>query len=154
MKGYIAMTAAVLTALCCLAGCGASKSRDVSDIKVSVESVNNMTAEELKALFSGTWSTSVVFIDNQDGIDFDIDTYEFLEDGTGSYTPEEGEPETLSWTVTPNGDMEVLFEEKGEKSTLFEYISGNLVSLERDTGHTVETHLVKVFTGKEAEENQ
>ena len=58
----------------------------------------------------------------------------------------------LSWTVTPEGDLDVLFEEKGEKEILFEYISGNLVSLETEGGETVESHYVK--TGGILEEEE
>lgn len=155
MKKFIIRTAALLLPLLCTAGCGASGKAPTSDIIVSVESVNNMTDEELKNLFTGAWKTSVVFIDNQDGIQFDIDTYEFLEDGTGTYFPENGSPQALSWTVTTGGDMDVVFEENGEKDVLFEYISGNLVSLERIDGKTVETHLYKiVMDAKEIEEQK
>lgn len=151
MKKYTGMAAALLIAVCCMTGCGSPEKTSASDVKVSVESVNNMTEEELRGLYTGVWETSVVFINNQDGIQFDIDTYEFLEGGTGTYTPGNGEPEMLSWTVTPGGDLDVLFEEKGEKELLFEYISGNLVSLERDNGDTIETHLVKVLVESEEE---
>lgn len=152
MKKYISIAASALIILGFAAGCGSQENNNVSDIKVSVESVNNKTQEELEGIYAGKWLTSVVFINNQDGIQFDIDTYEFIEGGSGYYTPQDGKPEMLSWKVTPEGDLEVLFEEKGEKETLFEYISGNLVSLETVNGDTVETHLYKVGGALEDEE--
>ena len=152
MKKYLSIAASALIFLGCAAGCGNSGKKDSANVKVSVESVNNKTVEELQGLYTGTWETSVVFINNQDGIQFDIDTYEFIEGGSGYFTPQDGKPEMLSWTVTPEGDLDVLFEEKGEKEILFEYISGNLVSLETEGGETVESHYVK--TGGILEEEE
>lgn len=153
MKRYFCMTAVILMAMLTAAGCGNAAKKEASDVKVSVESVNKLSDEELHSLFQGTWETSVVFINNQDGIKFDIDKYVFKEDGTGTFTPYGGKTEMLSWTVSPDGDLEVLFEEKGEKVRVFEYISGNLVSLEKEDAGMVETHLVKAEeqnTGKAA----
>ena len=152
MKKYLSIAASALIFLGCASGCGNSGKKDSANVKVSVESVNNKTVEELQGLYTGTWETSVVFINNQDGIQFDIDTNEFIEGGSGYFTPQDGKPEMLSWTVTPEGDLDVLFEEKGEKEILFEYISGNLVSLETEGGETVESHYVK--TGGILEEEE
>lgn len=154
MKKYLSIAASALIFLGCASGCGNSGKKDSANVKVSVESVNNKTVEELQGLYTGTWETSVVFINNQDGIQFDIDTYEFIEGGSGYFTPQDGKPEMISWTVTPEGDLDVLFEEKGEKEILFEYISGNLVSLETEGGETVESHYVKTGGILEEEEGK
>ena len=153
MKKFISIAASALIILGCAAGCGNNGKKDTADVKVSVESVNNKTVEELQGLYTGIWETSVVFINNQDGIDFGIDSYEFIEDGTGTFTPQNGKPEAISWKVTPEGDLDVVFEEKGEKEILFEYISGNLVSLETNSGETVESHFVKIGGVTEEEED-
>ena len=101
MKRYFCMTAVILMAMLTAAGCGNAAKKEASDVKVSVESVNKLSDEELHSLFQGTWETSVVFINNQDGIKFDIDRYVFKEDGTGTFTPYGGKTEMLSWTVSP-----------------------------------------------------
>ena len=143
MKKYLSMTAILLAACICTVGCGKSDKGSTSSVKVSVESVNNKTVEELREIYQGAWETSVVFVDNHDGIAFDIDKYELEKDGSGSFMPQNGKKELLSWTVTPDGNLQVLFEEKGEKSIEFEYVSGNLVSLVQEDRGMVETHLIK-----------
>ena len=151
MKRYTCIAAALLFTLCFAAGCGKKEHTSPNDVKVSVESVNKMSTEELEGLYGGVWQTSVVFINNQDGIKFDIDKYEFLDDGTGTYTPQKGKAEKLTWSVDPEGDLNVVYKDRDDKKTRFEYISGNLVSLETDTGETVETHLVKTDSIKDEE---
>lgn len=143
MKRYIGAAAVMIMAFLCASGCGKSQSDSSSSVKVSVESVNNKTVEELKNLYKGTWEVSVVFVDNRDGIAFDADRYQFREDGTGYFIPQNSKRELISWTVTPDGDLQVLLEERGEKAMNFEYVGGNLVNFEKEDRGVVETHLSK-----------
>ena len=156
MKKYTAMTAAILMALLCMSGCGNADRDNSASVKVSVESVNNMTNDELRAVYQGTWEVSVVFVDNRDGIAFDVDKYKFNEDGTGTFTPQNGEQVQISWEVTPEGDLQVRYGENEDKIRNFEYVGGNLVNFEKEERGVVETHLAKTYdknTAPDAQKN-
>ncbi len=143
MKHKFAAAALILSVLCLAFGCGNKKAEN-TNVKVTVEAVNRMSDEELENLYQGKWQTSIVFVDNTEDTLCETDTYEFLEDGTGSYTPEKGEAEIISWKISVDGDLEVLFEEKGEKLRTFECVSGNLVSHEKEERGMVDTYLIKL----------
>ena len=143
MKRYFVTAAALLLVLSGAAGCGNKQTTDSAPVKVSVESINNKTVDELKLLYQGTWEVSVVFVDNHDGIQFDFDRYKFKEDGTGLFIPQNSKHEDIKWAVTPEGDLEITYTERDGKVSDFEYVGGNLVNFEKEDRGVVETHLAK-----------
>ena len=143
MKKQAIMVAVMLTALLCASGCGKPADTTSSPVKVTVEAVNNKSLEELHSIYEGTWEVSVVFVDNHDGIQFDADKYQFKEDETGSFIPKNGKREKISWSVTPDGDLKIVFEEREGKTQRYEYVGGNLVNFEKEDRGVVETHLAK-----------
>ena len=143
MNKFIGFAAASLMALLCVTGCGSGKENNSSSVKVSVEAVNNKTLDELHRRYQGTWEVSVVCVDNHDGIKFDIDRYKFNEDGTGLFIPQNSKREDVSWSVTPEGDLQVIYKDQGDKTVEFEYVGGNLVSSVKEDRGIVETHLAK-----------
>ncbi len=144
--------AAVLTV--CGASCG---SRPVSNsgIKASVETVNNLLMNELKTNTTGKWETAREYLDGReiDKTEINCSRYELAADGSGFWWDADGNKQQVSWEVTSDGGVRLLYEEMGELTEYYDYMGCDLVMKKQTNEGTLDIYLAKVtkFTEKGAE---
>ena len=143
-------TAAVLAV--CGASCG-SRSVSNSGIKASVETINNVPVKERKAQTAGKWETNREYLNGRerDKADITYNRYELAADGSGIYWDADDNKQQISWEVTPDGGVEILYEEQGELTEYYDFLGCDLVTKKSAEEGTLDIYLAKVnkFTPKE-----
>ena len=146
-------TAAVLAV--CGASCG-SRPASKSGIKASVETENNVPVKERKTQTTGKWETSREYLDGKerDKTDITYNRYELAADGSGVYWDADDNKQQVSWEVTPDGGVKILYEEKGEFTEYYDFLGCDLVTKKATEEGTLDIYLAKVnkFTPREGSE--
>ena len=142
-----------------LAVCGAScGSRPVSNsgIKASVETINNVPIKDRKEQTVGKWETTREYLNGRERSKNDItyNRYELAADGSGIYWDADDNEQQVSWEVTPDGGVKILYEEKGEFTEYYDYLGCDLVTKKAAEEGTIDIYLAKVnkFTPKDGAE--
>jgi hypothetical protein len=152
-KQFFCICAAAVLAVCG-ASCG---SRPVSNsgIKASVETVNNLSMNELKTNTTGKWETAREYLDGReiDKTEINCSRYELAADGSGFWWDADGNKQQVSWEVTSDGGVRLLYEEMGELTEYYDYMGCDLVMKKQTNEGTLDIYLAKVtkFTEKGAE---
>ncbi|MGN0615682.1 hypothetical protein [Ruminococcus flavefaciens] len=144
--------AAVLTV--CGASCG-SRPAPKDGIKVSVETVNNVPLKDVKANTIGKWETSKEYLSGRerDKTDMTYNCYDIAADGSGVWWNADGNKQQVSWEVTSDGGVRILYEEMGEFTEYYDFMGCDLVTKKQTDEGTLDIYLAKVnkFSGKGAE---
>ncbi|MBP5580605.1 hypothetical protein [Ruminococcus sp.] len=144
--------AAVLTV--CGASCG-SRPASKNGITVSVETVNNVPIKDIIANTTGKWETTKEYLNGRERSNSDMtyNCYDLAADGSGiCYTPD-GNKQQVSWEVTSDGGVRILYEEMGELTEYYDFLGCDLVTKKQTDEGTLDIYLAKVtkFSGKGAE---
>ena len=133
MKKIIAFTLSAIVLLCCLAGCGAKR-----DPK-----------------YYGKWETSKEYLSGRerDKTDMTYNCYDLAADGSGVWWNADGNKQQVSWEVTSDGGVRILYEEMGEFTEYYDFMGCDLVTKKQTDEGTLDIYLAKVnkFSGKGAE---
>ena len=70
--------------------------------------------------------------------------YEFLEDGSGTYYEPDGNAQQISWSVTADGGMKLIYDDNGEISELYDFIGCDMVTSKDTPEGKREIHIAKV----------
>lgn len=117
----------------CSASCG-SKPVSKEGVETSVETVRKISDEELKAEMIGNWETTKEFLNEmeKDKEDIEYKRYVFSEDGSGFYYISDDKKQLVHWELTPDGGMNILYDDMGELIEHYDYIGYNMVN-KKDT---------------------
>ncbi|WP_295066924.1 hypothetical protein [Ruminococcus sp.] len=140
-KIFCGISAAALI-LCCFASCG-SHTVPNDGVKVSAVSVNNRSAVDIAKEITGRWETTLELLDEEE-VKPTYKRYEFLEDGSGTYYEPDGNAQQISWSVTADGGMKLIYDDNGEISELYEFIGCDMVTSKDTPESKREIHIAKV----------
>ena len=144
MKKYFCCLFAA-AAMLCSASCG---SRPVSKegVTVSVENVRKLSDEEMKDRIPGSWETVMELLNDiqKDKEDMTYKRYVFSEDGSGLYYTPEGQEQLVHWELTPEGGLNILYDDMGELIEHYDYISYNMVNRKDTPDGELEIHISRV----------
>ena len=153
-KQFFCIFAAAVLAVCG-ASCG---SRPVSNsgIKASVETINNVPIKDRKEQTVGKWETTREYLNGRERSKNDItyNRYELAADGSGIYWDADDNKQQISWEVTPDNKVKILYKEKGEFTEYYDYLGCDLVTKKAAEEGTLDIYLAKVnkFTPKDGAE--
>ena len=130
-KQFFCICAAAFLAVCG-ASCG-SRPASKSSIKASVETVNNVSMKDLKAETTGKWETTREYLDGRerDKTEITCSRYELAADGSGVFYTPDGNTQQVSWEITPDGGVRILYEEMGELTVISKQL-GNYEPMPQD----------------------
>lgn len=145
MKKQISCICAAAVIAACGASCG-SRPASKSGISVSVETITNVSNEEHKKLAVGNWETAREYLNGaeRDKSELIYNRYTFSEDGSGIYYTPDGEKQQISWEITPDGGLNLLYEEKGETTEYYDFIGCDLVLQQNTEDGVLDTYIAKV----------
>ncbi|MBP5580051.1 MAG: hypothetical protein J6X56_11385 [Ruminococcus sp.] len=153
-KQFFCIFAAAVLAVCG-ASCG-SRPISNSGIKASVETINNVPIKDRKEQTVGKWETTREYLNGRERSKNDItyNRYELAADGSGIYWDADDNEQQVSWEVTPDGGVKILYEEKGEFTEYYDYLGCDLVTKKAAEEGTLDIYLAKVnkFTPKDGAE--
>ena len=153
-KQFFCIFAAAVLAVCG-ASCG-SRPISNSGIKASVETINNVPIKDRKEQTVGKWETTREYLNGRERSKNDItyNRYELAADGSGIYWDADDNEQLVSWEVTPDGGVKILYEEKGEFTEYYDYLGCDLVTKKAAEEGTLDIYLAKVnkFTPKDGAE--
>ena len=140
-KIFCGISAAALI-LCCFASCG-SHTVPNDGVKVSAVSVNNRSAVDIAKEITGKWETTLELL-NEEEVKPIYKRYEFIEDGSGTYYDTDGNAHQISWSVTSDGGMKLVYDDEGEKFELYDFIGCDMVTTLDTPNGKNEIHIAKV----------
>ena len=142
MKRIFCGISAAALMLCCFASCG-SHAVSNDGVAVSAVSVNNRSAVDIAKEITGRWETTLEFLDDEE-VKPVYKRYEFIEDGSGYYYDKNGESQQVSWSVTPEGRMKLVYGDNEENAEIYDFIGCDMVTTVNSAEGKRELHIAKV----------
>ena len=145
MKKQLFCICAAAVLAVCGASCG-SRPASKSGIKASVETQTNVPLSDLRKNAAGKWETTREYLDGRERSDDDItyNRYELTADGSGKYWDADDNQQQVSWEVTSDGGVRILYEEQGELTEYYDYLGCDLVLKKQTDEGTLDIYLAKV----------
>jgi hypothetical protein len=142
MKRIFCGISAAAMILCCLASCGSHAVKN-DGVTVTALTVNNRSAVDVAKEITGKWETTLELLDDEE-VKPVYKRYEFIEDGSGTFYDTNGNTQQISWSVTPDGGMKLVYGDNEENAEIYDFIGCDMVMTVNSSEGKRELHIAKV----------